>query len=729
MALDNITLDTTDILEIPLQEKSILSVLVEPIIILFLLWLISQSFISALWVKYTNICHTTVELTGVFIALATFFIIWYTYKLNNPINNLIGFGFLIIAVFQTLHIFCSLDLSLSPLDKRLQFSISYLMLNKVILIVILSAASFRLFNLKFSKWMGLLCSILIVFVSIYCVFLFPQMFSLALFKNSKISLTNILSYALIAISFICAYKLRNDLNNRDILTYRYLFLALVTTILSELFFIIYDNINSLANILSHLLKMISYFYLFQGIFVSSVTYPYEKLEQTGQYIADIVRYLPIGLITYSSNLKASFSNEKAKELLAEKNIKMQDLPITGILEEGRTVKDKILSAVNSEGIEIKLKFDIFRLKNKGFLVLFNDAKKEQELENLQLQTKTILDSINSMVLIFDNNYNIIACNKAFEETLELGTDNVIGLNINHLRKILNFNQRKVLKDSSREGSVSVIYESSITTLKDKRKELIVQAAPIINVDGENIGGVIIASDVTTLKEEQEKFQQREKLASLGQMAAGIVHEIRNPLASIKGFCQLIESNTQQEKVKRYAQIIEDEVKELNRVVTDFLNFAKPRRPVLKEIFLNQLVDSMRLLLESHCFMKGVEIEFIFSPNNKLVMVDESQIKQVILNIVENAIDSLEQVKNPSIIIKTSLNSLMDEGVITISDNGKGMSEEERLKVGTPFFTTKDKGTGLGLSICYQIIKEHGGRITIQSQLDLGTSFSIYLPIV
>ncbi|QNB45023.1 GHKL domain-containing protein [Thermanaerosceptrum fracticalcis] len=237
----------------------------------------------------------------------------------------------------------------------------------------------------------------------------------------------------------------------------------------------------------------------------------------------------------------------------------------------------------------------------------------------------------------------------------------------------------------------------------------------------------MASDITILKKEQQREQQQEKLALLGQMATGIVHEIKNPLTSILGFSQVITLKSQDEKIKGYARLIEIEVHGLNKIVSDFLAFAKPRSPILNEVSLNDIVDSMKLMLETNVVGKGIKISYHLGENIKPVMADENQIKQVILNIVKNAIDVLKGTDNPEIKISSGYSQIMNESFITIFNNGKSMSEEEKRMVGTPFFTTKKKGTGLGLSICHQIMKEHGGRIDFESEPGIGTSFTLHLP--
>lgn len=229
------------------------------------------------------------------------------------------------------------------------------------------------------------------------------------------------------------------------------------------------------------------------------------------------------------------------------------------------------------------------------------------------------------------------------------------------------------------------------------------------------------------KLEQSKLRQQEKLALVGEMAAGIIHEIKNPLTTIKGFSQMILSKTGEAKSKEYAAIINDAVDEATKAVSEFLAFAKPQPCVFKEIPLNNLIMSLEPMLETHSFIRGVNIQLQLMEENCTVKADENQLKQVIVNMVKNAVEAMGETVKPHLKIVTSYHPGTNEVSLTISDNGKGIAPQDLNRLGTPFFTTKEKGTGLGLSLCYQIIKEHQGRIEVESKIGTGTSFIITLP--
>jgi signal transduction histidine kinase len=252
---------------------------------------------------------------------------------------------------------------------------------------------------------------------------------------------------------------------------------------------------------------------------------------------------------------------------------------------------------------------------------------------------------------------------------------------------------------------------------------------ITNIYDEKIGLLIVVRDVSKIKEEQLKLINQEKLALLGQMGATIIHETRNFLTTIKGNSQLIELYVDNDKVKQHARKINSDTDEVNRIISDFLNLSKPRDTELEEVAFNDLILSMKDTIETSSLINKVQVVLNLDYDERYILCDETQIRQVVLNICKNAVESMEETLNPVLSIITGLNEYSKEVFIKISDNGKGIDNETIKKIGTPFFTTKKTGTGLGLNACYQIIMEHKGRIDIESEPGKGTTFTITIPYI
>ncbi|MFD1737436.1 ATP-binding protein [Bacillus salitolerans] len=235
--------------------------------------------------------------------------------------------------------------------------------------------------------------------------------------------------------------------------------------------------------------------------------------------------------------------------------------------------------------------------------------------------------------------------------------------------------------------------------------------------------ITMIRDLTDRKSSQELLLKSEKLSIAGQLAAGIAHEIRNPLTSLKGFLQLIKSS-KVENLDQYLTIMENELDRIDEISSELIVLAKPHSNTFKTVNLLVLLDEIILLLQTQAVLHNVEIHKKYSKEAFFVHCNENQMKQVFVNLVKNAIESI----NDSGRIDIQVHSYTKEMVeIVISDDGPGMKEEQLERMGEPFYTTKEKGTGLGLMVSYKIIEEHKGKISATSELGLGTRFTIILP--
>lgn len=218
----------------------------------------------------------------------------------------------------------------------------------------------------------------------------------------------------------------------------------------------------------------------------------------------------------------------------------------------------------------------------------------------------------------------------------------------------------------------------------------------------------------------------ERLICASQMAAGIAHEIRNPLTSIKGFIQLIMRKIDQPPPKSYLNIIYGEIERIEKLIYEFQMLARPLKPAhFCEIDMAKTVNDVVLLMETQALAKKASLVFNCCKDYQVyrVMGDEAQLKQVLINLVRNAIEAVDA--EGKIILSLSIKEGMV--AITVSDNGTGIPQEVLVKLGTPFYTTKESGTGLGLSVCYSIVQNHNGRFEVTSKVGEGTSFTVLLP--
>lgn len=236
----------------------------------------------------------------------------------------------------------------------------------------------------------------------------------------------------------------------------------------------------------------------------------------------------------------------------------------------------------------------------------------------------------------------------------------------------------------------------------------------------------IGKDITERKEQTDRlFQKSEKLALLGQMAAGIAHEIRNPLTSIKGFIQLFKSNNDQTE---YYDIVLSELERINSIVGEFLVLAKPSAAVFIEQDVKVLIKDVVTLINTQSILNNVQIFVEFEKNLPMVSCEVNQLKQVFLNILKNAIEAMPKGGNIDVKVKEKEK---EEGLISIKikDQGVGIPQDRISTLGEPFYTTKEKGTGLGLMTCFKIIESHNGELKITSKINEGTTIEVILPTI
>jgi PAS domain S-box-containing protein len=352
------------------------------------------------------------------------------------------------------------------------------------------------------------------------------------------------------------------------------------------------------------------------------------------------------------------------------------------------------------------------------------AEAEQELEN-------IFESISDLVYINSSDYTIKKVNRAVLEKVKKPLEEVIG------KKCY-----EVFHGMSEPWKKCPHYKT-LTTNKPSIGEVedaylggtfLISSSPIFDASGNISGTVHIVRDVTEIKRLREKVANAERMAALGEMAAKVAHEIRNPLLSIGGFARRLEKKLEGE-LQENAKIIVTEVQRLEGILNDTLSFVKTVRLSIVRSNIGDLIEDVVNLVEPVVYDRGnTIIKEIEEPAE--AFIDYDRMKEALLNIINNANQATEQgkiiirlrverrVTSPDLFGFTKEEKLV---VIEVEDNGCGIKEEDLGRIFDPFFTTRPTGTGLGLSITKRIVEEHGGWIEVESEYGRGTKFKIYLP--
>lgn len=250
----------------------------------------------------------------------------------------------------------------------------------------------------------------------------------------------------------------------------------------------------------------------------------------------------------------------------------------------------------------------------------------------------------------------------------------------------------------------------------------ITVSPIRDASGHVYMIVAIIRDITNIKQAEEMLQRSDKLNMAGQLAAGVAHEIRTPLTTIKGFVQLLYKKASADRQETF-ELILSEINRIETIISEFLLLAKPSAVHYDFRNLNDLIYDIQSLLETQAILNNVSIMTDYEAKIPLISCDANQLKQVLINIVKNAIESMP--KGGDVLIRSGYTAT--SVWVKVIDQGCGIPSDRLHKLGDPFYSTKARGTGLGLMVSYKIVEEHKGKILIHSEVDKGTEVEIVFP--
>jgi PAS domain S-box-containing protein len=364
-------------------------------------------------------------------------------------------------------------------------------------------------------------------------------------------------------------------------------------------------------------------------------------------------------------------------------------------------------------------------------LLYDLLNIQKELIDTRRFLRTVLDSIQEGILVISPEYEILRVNEPLLKKLKRTEEDVIG---KYCYEVLYGEESpggppericpvaEVIKTHKPRHTRHKHLDSNGKTIHHA-----VSAYPVIE-NGEVCRIVEISRDITGEIRTQEMLLEQEKLTSVGKLAAGVAHEINNPLTAVLTNSMLLleelkVDNPMYEDLKGIA----DETLRCREIVRGLLEFARQEAPAKAESDLNKIVASVVGLVRKQFSFRNITIEHNLDENLPLVRLDRDQVQQVIVNMLMNAMEAID--RDGEIRVETSYDELRHTIQLKIKDTGCGVPEDARLKLFDPFFTTKDTGTGLGLSISHGIIQRHGGSVSFESQVGRGTTFTIALPMV
>jgi two-component system sensor histidine kinase PilS (NtrC family) len=382
-----------------------------------------------------------------------------------------------------------------------------------------------------------------------------------------------------------------------------------------------------------------------------------------------------------------------------------------------------LSAYQAGSTQSILSLTLFNLSYLAVIVISGQLKEEifnlrSDLNITQKKwksqaefSKTLVEKMPLGLLVTHQNNEIALKNSFLSERLKLSD-----FELRHLVEKLSLRQQfdgRSQSDFEFENPHSldrIIYQLDRTHYYDEEIE-------------EELS-LLLIKDVTEVRQLENQLKQKEKLAAVGQLAAGIAHEIRNPLAGISGSIQMLTEDELAPDQKKLMNIVLKEIDRLNNLITEFLDYAKPEKKPDQIVDLKSLIEDTVLSLKSHKEIKP-SLSWKLDLNSKNIYGFSDKLRQAFLNILINAIQAMKDIAEP--VIKILISQDAHFVVLSIQDNGVGMTAETQKKMFEPFHTTKLKGTGLGLAITHKILESHSAQIIIKSELNKGTEFKIKFP--
>jgi two-component system sensor histidine kinase PilS (NtrC family) len=369
-------------------------------------------------------------------------------------------------------------------------------------------------------------------------------------------------------------------------------------------------------------------------------------------------------------------------------------------------------------------------------------QKQVDYNQLETFNRNIIQSLDSGLLTVDLQGRINFLNPTAEKILEKSREGLKDVSLYDLFPKIGEVIDDVMKKTPSLSSDYERYETLLTDHEEKKTHLGFSISPLTGPEGSLIGHTLIFQDITKFKEMEEQMKRFDKMAAIGSLAAGLAHEIRNPLASLSGSIQMLKSELPLDESQQHLmEIILRESERLNALITDFLLFAHPPQTNKIPVGLGRILhETLEMLVHSPSFHEGIRVIRPDLREEIEAMVDPNQMKQVFWNLFINAVQATSNGGEIRVQMEKGNKAFWRMGLpysarqtgkdwvkIAITDSGNGIKTQEKEKIFEPFFTTKDGGTGLGLSIVHKIIENHNGLIKVESEFGRGSTFTIFLP--
>lgn len=388
---------------------------------------------------------------------------------------------------------------------------------------------------------------------------------------------------------------------------------------------------------------------------------------------------------------------------------------------------------NGNVLDIAVSYSPFRNANGEIIAIMaiyrditDQVNTEKELKRTRELYKLITENSSDMIKVYSKDKKIIYASPSHEKGIGYTPEQLVGKDVydiifpeerEHFRSMV----QKLIKTGEPQ-----LFEVRIKTADNDVIYSETKISPIFNEKKEMECFVAVGRDITDRVKNDDALRNLDRLSIIGQLAAGVAHEIRNPLTSLKGFSKLLKSTSEKEKQDHYLSIIMNELDRIDMIVNEFMSLAKPQAIQFERENLISIVDSTINVLHPQALLHNVQIKKVYPTDEINLLCSPHQLKQVFVNFLKNAIEAMPAGGT----VHIGVEKIEDNRVqISFRDEGVGIDTELMGYLGTPFYTTKDKGIGLGLTVSNKIIQEHDGKMKIESQPGVGTIVKVELECI
>lgn len=463
-----------------------------------------------------------------------------------------------------------------------------------------------------------------------------------------------------------------------------------------------------------------------------------KVQKNGELYRDLFLEALDGIIFWNNEDGIIEANESACKIFESSEEELRNKKIDDFVYGSKTTYAKVMKELETKGsvrdaliflmpngqkkiLEFTTKLHSIDGHHMTILRNVTDTfEMEQELRKREEKFRSIFEGSIEGILLWNNQFEIVDVNPAGEELFRASKNDIVGLSLIDILARSDVPSEEIKEHINHhkymDQSTGVL---SFTSENGER----------VNLEYSTKKNVFSNLNLTTLRDITDKIKMQDQLRKsdtlsvVGQLAAGIAHEIRNPMTALKGFIQLLE-DTIKEDHSMYFSVIKNELNRIDSIINEFLVLAKPHQLKYMDKNIVQILQETIELLRPQAVLHNVQFNIEIKGDIPIIYCEPNQLKKVFINIIKNAIEVMPDGGFISITIRSERGRIL----ISITDEGEGIPPEKLKRIGEPFYTTKEKGTGLGLMVSYQIIEEHQGYIEIESEQGKGTTFHIELPV-